>query len=653
MQLLSIRKQGADVTYEVGIYSEEVAFFREINDRLLCNTAGVSGFNHSYNAATVSGTWLGTLGSGYVYGFIDGFGYTDANAPAFNAFVNALLVPYFTLTPSFYVKQLVDLIFAESGYTYESAFFNSERFKRLVLPYAGGATIQSDFSGSNSFAKADDVISWEFAAYIPPPPAAPLNEVYFGVVNFNSKTDPPNFWDLPRYTNPNIYRIFDFQINLDIQNLRGIQIDFEVVWWDVTNNRQFGDKFSDSLAPSEERTFTYSGQRRFNPNAEYEVRIYYVVPTEFESPTEVLNFVKNKIECQMICVLDVPDSVDMVTALPMDITQADLLADLQKMFNLYFYIRPEDPQKIYIEPFNNWYASGSVDWTQKIDEGAEQMMLTGDPESRKSITFKYRDAGDALSKTYNEVFADGYGSREYQTDNYYATGEQTIETKCATVIPATYGRGLVIGRTFDVNANGTIKTRPNGYRIAQYRLIDQREIWLYLVDAEPTLAAVASLPYIGHIDDPYDAQFDLAFGMPKQLYYKVFNNSTIVPYTNNNLFNIYWKTYIEETTSKEALTIELTAMLDAADIATLDFRVPIYYKGIKWRLLKIEGYQVGGSRPCRVTLRRILNLSQPTTGAVSVLNYFDVQNLVLGEMRPQLADPTQLTQSEDSSIIQP
>jgi hypothetical protein len=330
--------------------------------------------------------------------------------------------------------------------------------------------------------------------------------------------------------------------------------------------------------------------------------------------------------------------------LPPEITQADLLSDLQKMFNLYFYQSPEDPSLIYIEPFEDFYTSGSVDWTQKVDQNEEHLITAGDPEARKQITFRYRNAGDALSKLYDSTFLSGYGSREWKTDNYYAKGEQVVETKCATVIPASYNSGLVIGRTFDIDANGLPKEKPTGYRIAQYNNVDipSNAPWLLLVDLTPTFQAFTSLPFISHVDNPYGPTFDLAFGIPKQLYYQGYENGKLVNYTNANLFNTYWLIYILETTSKESLQIEVPVMLDAVDIYNLDFRKPIYMDGILFRLLEIRDYVVGGKTRCTAVLRRILNLAPPTLGDVDVLTYFDAETLILGEMRPQTQQPNNL-----------
>ena len=68
----------------------------------------------------------------------------------------------------------------------------------------------------------------------------------------------------------------------------------------------------------------------------------------------------------------------------------------------------------------------------------------------------------------------------------------------------------------------------------------------------------ANVPFVSHIDNPYAPTEDLAFGIPRQVFYNAVNASgTPITYTNNNLYNKYWLNYITETTSKEALQLEV------------------------------------------------------------------------------------------------
>ena len=316
-----------------------------------------------------------------------------------------------------------------------------------------------------------------------------------------------------------------------------------------------------------------------------------------------------------------PVAIDMRTALPGDVLQSDLLVDLQKMFNLHFMPDPDDPKKLYIEPWTTFYSSGSVDWSQKADENAQQVITNGDPNAYRRIVIKYKDAGDYLSKLYKSSYPlniEGYGGRIFDTLNYYAKGDNVIELKASTVIPGAFTSEKVIGRTFDIegtSSSGTIKALGNGYRIAQFNNITGSTSvapypWQYLTGVASG-AVVSGLPYIGHIDNPYNPTHDLAFGIPRQVFYNATNASgNTIAYTNNNLYNVYWWNFIRETTSKESLQLELSMMLTAVDIAALDFRKPVYYGGVLWRLIEIRDYLVGQMKPSRVTLRRILNLAE-------------------------------------------
>ena len=652
LQLLSITKTNEQINYEVGIYSEEIAFFRQINETKLAATVGVDTFNHTLTAATASGTWVGTAGSGYVYGFVDGNGYSDVQPSALDFFQISLLIPYLQLVPSFYVKQLVDLIFAQSGYRYQSAFFNSARFKKLVIPYAGGAFLQNDLSGENSKMEGKQLTGGEpgaanwidtgFNAFF-------SNNIYAGIFPFDTViTDPQAYWNTTTYefTNVPYYSSWDVNYTFTLKNLenRNVRIGFAICD-SVTGlpiNLSIENTIVDYIEPNQTREFEFQGTVRLEPNQVIDLRCFYVDLPVSDYPLQI----EAKSKITMVCVenMGVDLAADMVKALPPDITQADLLSDLQKMFNLYFYQSPTDPDLIYVEPFNDFYTSGSVDWTMKIDNTDKHLLQMGDPQARKQITFKYKDSGDALGKLYSDTFSEGYGARIFETQNYYAKGEQVVETKCATVIPASFRSGLVIGRTFDIDSNNKPKSRANGYRIAQFNYVSipSQAPWVLLLTTTPTFALFKSIPLISHIDNPYAPTFDLAFGMPKNLYFKVFDGANYEDYNNNNLFNAYWRNYLIETTSKESLQIEIPVILDPVDIYQLDFRKPIYIEGILFRLLEVRDYTIGGSQKCTAILRRILNLAQPATGAVEVNTFFDSSDLVLGEMKPQIVTPNNI-----------
>jgi hypothetical protein len=633
MQLLSMSKTKGDVTYEVGMFSEDVSLFQDIQNNLLVNTAGVTGMNHTLTSAHVSATWTASGASGYVYGLVDSYGATDVITQGWFA------VPYWKMGPSIYVKKMVDLIFAQAGYRYTSNFFNSTLFKKLVIPYSAG-TIPVNLSGSNAFAQSTGNVSGannvDFTVLFSKDTPAPyFDNAGYWVASSSIFVAPnvPTRWNVSieftvQTVSPTVPSI---RANMSVRNLTDSTDNAVITNITVRNNQKMTVVFEDVTIPA---------------NTTSNIGFVFTAPALGGAGT-ILSGATVLWTC-----IDNPASigvVDMRTALPADVKQSDLLVDLQKMFNLYFMPDAQDPKLLYIEPFKDFYSSEAIDWTQKVDENQEQLLTNGDPNQYKSLVFKYKDMGDYLSKTYkssNPLAKEGYGGRQFLTQNFYGKSEFVCETMAGTLIPGSFTTDKVIGRAWDLEgstASGTVKQLNTGYRLAQYNSIAQGTTsWFYQTGVSGSFATgeyVANVPFVSHIDNPYAPTEDLAFGIPRQVFYNAVNASgTPITYTNNNLYNKYWLNYITETTSKEALQLELTVVLNCVDIYQLDFRKPIYYNGIRWRLLEIRDYTVGEAKPCRVTLRRILNLAEfvPVT---SVPITSDPMGLPNGPIDPDPADP--------------
>jgi hypothetical protein len=651
MQMLAMRVTRGVASYEVAIYGEEVSLFGSMADTKLVDTVGVTGMNHNFGVALVTGTWDDTFSdaSGYVYGIVDAAGHfhcydvtnpTGPLAPLFSSVTPIFdrLIPIELMRPNIWVKKMVDLIFAQHGYRYESAFFDTTEFERMVIPYAGDAFAYA--SGANKCFVGSDEVTWDGADekdVIFDNTSSPFYNSDAGNVNtitgvFTASNGYSGKYRMtfeglftgPSGTSEVIISAKDSAGNL----LKDVYGD------DIQLNTQIG-AFTRGL--SLDRTLVLAANSTLKVTVSADTAGFVQSPSTLQI-TLLETFSRDG------------QYIDMRTSLPADTLQIDLLADLQKMFNLYFYQSPLDPKLIYIEPFTSFYTSGVVDWSQKSDEAAEMTMVCGDTELRKRFTFAYRDGGEALSKQYRNTWQTGYGSRQYDTDNYYGQGEQVIETKAATIIPAQYRTNIVMGRTWDVEADGNIRTMKTGYRLAQYNYVEMTpspsgttETWLWVNNFNSAASSWVSgdtFPYIGHVDNPYNPQQDLAFGMPRQIYFALPDGQAgFTPYTNNNLFNTYWLTYIEEIASKEAMQVECTMLLTTTDIATLDFRVPVYWHGIKWRLLEIKDYRIGQNVMCRVTLRRILNLAEFSAQSVNPVGNYNLEASVQGEYYPQIVSP--------------
>ena len=600
LQLLSMAKTRGKVTYEVGLFTDDVGLYQAIEGNLLVNTAGVTGMNHTPTSGHVSGTWTasGSASSGYVYGVIDAAGFSDLTQ-------GQVIAGWWQLGPSIYVKKMIDLIFTQAGYRYSSNFFNSATFGKLVLPYAAG-TMPVNLSGSNVFAQTSGNLNaygttFTKMSFPKDTPAPFYDNSGFWVASSSTFVGPslPTRWNV----SVSFFGLSTTPINRnDIGTIRLYDIDTSGT---ITQGNITIPQGSGTVAVFQ-NVQVGAGQRiiveyKTNNNGIASITSGTVQWTCLQNPTSI-------------------GVLDMRTALPADVKQSDLLQDLQKMFNLHIMADSQDPKLLYIEPWVDFYASGVVDWSQKADENAEQILTNGDPNASTNLIFKYKDMSDYLSKTYKQSYPlarEGYGGKLFPTQNFYGKGDKVVETSCGTLIPASFASDKILGRTWDLEGtqqSGTIKPLQTGYRLAQYNLIANQTPWLYWYAVDTGVAvsvAQTNLPFISHIDNPYAPTFDLAFEIPRLVYYNAVNASgSTINYTNNNLFNKYWKNYVNETVSKEALQLELTMMLSSVDIYQLDFRKPIYYGGIRWRLLEIRDYLVGQMKPCRVTLRRILNLAE-------------------------------------------
>ncbi len=639
LQLLSMAKTRGKVTYEVGLFTDDVGLYQAIEGNLLVNTAGVTGMNHTPTSGHVSGTWTasGAASSGYVYGVIDAAGFTDI----LNQGGGWFQAPWWRLGPSIYVKKMIDLIFTQAGYRYSSSFFNSETFGKLVLPYAAG-TMPVNLSGSNIFA------------------ASTGNTTLFAL-NTNQtlkfpKDTPAPYYDRPNYwvASSSTFVAPEVDTRWNVEVILAVSGSF-ITLDNITCNmsiRNITDSTDIAVIMDLNATLTKKFAVRFENitiPANKTANIGFVI-TATTQPQPITFTVLSGATVQWTC-LENPVNIgplDMRTALPADVKQSDLLQDLQKMFNLHVMADAQDPKLLYIEPWVDFYASGAVDWSQKADENAEQILTNGDPNASTNLIYKYKDMGDYLSKDYKQRYPlarEGYGGKLFPTQNFYGKGDKIVETSCGTLIPASFSTDKIVGRTWDIEgtlASGTVKTLQTGYRLAQYNLVEGPTEWAYQYGVSGNVAlsvGILRMPFVSHIDNPYAPTFDLAFEIPRLVYYSAMNASgSTINYTNNNLFNKYWKNYVNETVSKEALQLELTMMLSSVDIYQLDFRKPIYYGGIRWRLLEIRDYLVGQMKPCRVTLRRILNLAEfvPVTD-VPIAN--DPAFLYNGPITSDPADP--------------
>src|SRR3990167_7948562 len=125
MRLMKIIQRGNnEYDYEVTVIGNTASLFKDVggDEMTVLNLARL---DHVYNKTNIVASWNATVGEGYVYPMMDN-GNFQPNS-------NAFLVGHWL--PAIYVKEYIDRIFEYYGYQYSSAFFTSNFFKRLIIPF--------------------------------------------------------------------------------------------------------------------------------------------------------------------------------------------------------------------------------------------------------------------------------------------------------------------------------------------------------------------------------------------------------------------------------------------------------------------------------------------------------------------------------------
>jgi len=108
------------------------------------------------------------------------------------------------------------------------------------------------------------------------------------------------------------------------------------------------------------------------------------------------------------------------------VKQSDFLMYLVRMFNLFIMPDKDDPKKLYIEPFSDFYDNSTyLDWTSRWDVEKGYEVVPCGYMNPKTYKFNYKDAGGYFEKRYQSAYQSSYGSRTYISSNEFSNGEQS------------------------------------------------------------------------------------------------------------------------------------------------------------------------------------------------------------------------------------
>jgi hypothetical protein len=313
-----------------------------------------------------------------------------------------------------------------------------------------------------------------------------------------------------------------------------------------------------------------------------------------------------------------------------DVKQIDFVTDIIKIHNCIIVPDRAIATKIYIVPQNSYLGSGNVlDWTSKLDISKDVTISSGVDFQKSKFQFTYTAGTDIISKQYvnvKRVYGDyeqiGYTINPDIAPSDFAIGEQKVQltmqsTPCGVVNGSTVIIPMFINKQLEFVAPG------------MRCLFHAGDINIELLDDSTSLSVVTTVPVLNHysqvIADIDDVDLNWAPEVPPY-------NITANPY--NNLFNQYWRTYMNALYSPDARIMEASFALSLKDIVTFQFSDKIWIQDCYWRILEVSDYKVGDVESTKVKLLKFLEDTEDCASTPNTISTNGEVNFVDGNGDP-------------------
>lgn len=597
LRLLEIIIDGDNMEYEVALFGELGGFFSKLGAKKISDL-DFSAYNHTYNISNIENSWNNAnAGSGYYYPLIDYGNCSSASNPLF-AKKNYY---YRAFRPALFVREYLDKIIKDAGYTWESNFCNTNFFKRLIVP-----------NNQNKLAYLKSRI---FSAS----PTSTVNIQTSTSVTFQNAvlgnfttTDNKTF----KYTgattftgsiNCNFVGTWQFGSGVIVGNCTGV--------FNLYKNGSLYQQGQVSLfQPALVGGFgTIGVSNPFNiqfsfggllNNISLATNDEILIKFEFYSGVGAdglrLTFTGNSMTIDTPYPIMTPavygDSIRVSDTIPSNVLQKDFFSSILKMFNLMVTEDKYVDRKLIIEPYVDFYnvnSSSYLDWSDKVHRGETIRIKPMSEVNARYYQFKFKQDSDYYNEQYRKKYNENYGDRVFDNNLEFAKETESLEVIFApTPLVGYNGEDKVVSTIYKLN-NNVEESTEHIIRILQAKKITGVTSYkIYnsttTLGIPNTLLTTTNYGYAGHLDDPDIPAADLNFGSPKELFFELVSGAL-----SNNIFNAYYSPYMAETTDKDSRLLKCKVKLNSTDIFNLDFGRFIRIDGVLYRLIKVIDFSEG------------------------------------------------------------
>jgi hypothetical protein len=619
LRMLDISDKSGETSYNVNLYSEVVALADVLGDKTF-SELDFTELEHDYQKTNIINSWNDAPNAGITYTNASTSGFRDANSTVKYPFVDwthQQLVggstgtaaisgnPEYTaleqiFRPFINIKYLIDRIFQDVPFTYESEFFDTDDFKKLYMDFnwgAGNAPVTSNTTRNGNYF-IDTATN-----YAPNGSFGNLVLLSSGLSQVDYNTTTNKFTATTTNVQYNITYYYEMRVAITnaqystrwllTRAATGFEeeIDLTPMQSGGSSGTVFG--FGGSISPILQTGDTLEAQ--FSSDTTNGIVQNYDV---YGSPPAITaDIVVNR------SVLSITTNV-LLQTLRGELGQWDFLKGLMTMFNLVTLPDEDNPSNIKIEPYSDVFLNNpnsvELDWTEKID--VSEMKLVPLTDLNKKTIFKFvEDEDDYPFNVYKSGTNHLYGSKKYDASEFtILAGEDEIiaEPFAATLIKPLMDEypDLITPALYAMNDDETSEGFENSPRIMFNNGVKSAAAGTftscsYFIPAQNGLASqnLTSFLQFSHLTDVPTIQATSTVAGSRDFH---FGECQLVggvgSPVNDNLFNLYWLPYYSELYNPDTRIMTIKVNLSPSDINTFKFNDTVFIKNRTFRVNKID-----------------------------------------------------------------
>ena len=573
IRLLEIIVDNGSIEYECAVFGELGGLVSAIGNSKL-EDLDFSVYNHVWSKANVVNSWdqaSGTTasGMGYFYPLID-YGQVSHN--------NKLDFEIGAFRPALFVREYMNKIIEGAGYTWESTFFDTNLFKRLVIPNNQKFLSNSSdiaFYGLFNVTNINGIYSGSPTAKPLLPIGSVINTGFFTLSNSNTR------FTYTGAANISIKFSFDAVGNTNDNTIINVRKN-------GTTQTQLLISAGDFNLVGEETAYV---SLVTNDYIEFQLDWDgYTAPNSLDIFFDSFD-VRLKTSSIQAVPLGLGETIIINNITPRGIFQKDFFASIVKMFNLYVTESTDKTKHLIIEPYIDYYDFNTqLNWTNKVDRSKPFRIKPMSELNGRYFEYKYKTDADFYNESYSKKYAQGYADLIEDTGYEFANDKQTAEVIFASSPLVGYPSvDKIMTAIYKISNSQNTQSEDqidSVIRIMQVRKITGVTNWHIKDTGGGNIGGhLNDYGYGGHLDDPDAPTADINFGSPREIFFTL-----ATTYPSANLFNGYWSDYVAEISDKDSKLLTCNVRLTDMDIYNLDFSKPIWIDGSLWRLNKVMDY---------------------------------------------------------------